>query len=132
WIAVRVAVVDQRLDGDGDIFHRVGEVVDGHRRIVGPARRERGGEARRGAAAVAVADRVANRRRAVEVGGREEHDVGARDAGRAVGRTDAGDRQRIAVRIAVVDQGWMVTATSSTVLVKSLTATGGSLGPPAV
>src|SRR6185436_9015819 len=59
---------------------------------------------RAGAAAVAVADAVANRGDAYEVDGRREHHIRARDAGRAAGRADAGDGQRVTVHVAVVDQ----------------------------
>src|SRR6185436_4614786 len=54
--------------------------------------------------AVAVADAVANRGDTHEVRRGRKHDVRARDAGRAVGRADGGDRQRVAVHVTVVNQ----------------------------
>src|SRR5204862_543328 len=73
----------------------------GHGRAIGHADGDEGGGTGR-----AVADRVTEGGSAGKVGSWSEYDVRPDDGSHAVGRTDAGDRERIAVRITVIDQDW--------------------------
>src|SRR5205814_5369779 len=74
-----------------------------HRRVVD--RRYGHGHGGRGGAAIAVADRVSDRRGTVEVGRRAEEQVRAtHNDHRAIGGRGANDGQRITIQIAVVGQ----------------------------
>ncbi len=102
-VAVHIAVVRQHIHRHRGVFRRGRGVVHRHRRVIdrGDGHRHRG----RGGAAVAVADGIADSVAAVVVGRRGigQGAVGV-DHHRAVAGAGGGDRQAVAVHIAVVGQ----------------------------
>ena len=104
-VAVDVGVVADQLRrrvGDRGVFGRRQGVGIGHRRVVD--RRHVDRDRRRVAGRRAVAHRVGEAVRAVEVGGRREGDgaVGVENRGAAGAAAHRGDRQRVAVDVGVV------------------------------